>query len=171
MMLEFYDYSTRRGVIVPLLPKIHALLTEHAMQDKSGLAEMPPHLITWQHGIRKDLLDIHRRFLFAMHGTDLAGFFFYRYDTSQSDCIYIEDLQIAWKYRQNMQVLDGLLKKLELDPGAKDAILYASSRVKIEQDKEILASVGFKPAHSGEWENIGTLAQAAGVLRIRYNRT
>jgi len=170
-MLEFYDYSSRRGILVPLLPKVHALLAENARMDKVAGQEPPAHIITWQQAERKKLVDINRRFLVAMEGTALAGIFFYLHKKTETGTeIYIEDLHIAWTHRNNPNVIEGLLKKMEFDPAVRDAVFYAGQRVKIEQDKEILASVGLKDERTDEWESLGSLQQTINTLKIRYNR-
>jgi len=166
-MIEFFDYSGRRGALVTLLPKIHALLTENAQKDKLSGISQPEHIVTWQQKKKAVLLDINWRFLVCMDGPILAGLFFYRYQGSN---IYIEDLHVAWAYRNNKAIIEGLLKKLEYDANAKDSTFFAGERIKTESDKEILASVGFKQEHEGGWENVGSLSQAVNALKLRYNR-
>lgn len=166
-MIEIHDYSGRRGALVPFFPKIHAMLKENAERDKMAGLEPPEHIVTWTQKLRKVLLDINRRFIVAADGGNLAGVFFYRYDATK---VFIEDLQIAWAYRNNPNVIEGFLKKLEYDQAAKDATFYASERVKIDSDKEILAAKGFKTTHEDGWEELGTLQQAAGAIKIRYSR-
>jgi len=171
-MLEFIDYSSRRGAMVALLPKIHALLTEIAVRDKIAGITPPEHLVTWQHKARKELLEVHRHFLVAMDGNMLAGLFFYRYDkdSKEKNNVYIEDVQIAWIFQKNALVLEGLLKKLEYDADARNATFFASDRIRIETNKEILASVGFKEKKEGEWENLGNFKEMANALKVRYSR-
>ena len=137
-MLEFLDCSSRRGVLVPLIPKLHAMLTENATKDKTSGMAPPEHLITWRQKINAQLVDINRRFIYAMDNGSLAGIFFYRY---QGTDIYIEDVQIAWTHRTNPQILEGMIKKLEYDGGARGATYFASDRIKIEANEEILAAV------------------------------
>jgi hypothetical protein len=165
-MLEINDYSSRRGVIVPLLPKIHAMLKENAENDKLAGLEPPEHVITWTQKMRKDIVDINRRFFVALDGANLAGILFYRYDGTD---IYIEDLHVAWPFRHNAGVIEGFIKRLEFDGGTKDAKFFASDRVKIESDKEILESKGFKSRGEG-WETLGTFKQTVAALKLRYNR-
>lgn len=168
-MLEFNDYSNRRGVIVPILPKIHAMLAENAARDKLAGLEPPEHVIMWSQKMRKILTDINRRFIVALDGGFLAGIFFYRYDGKN---IYIEDVQVAWAYRNNPGVIDGFLQRLEYDPGTKDAAFFASGRIKSDSDTEALAAKGFKKElDDNGYEKLGTLAQAAAALKLRYNRS
>ena len=93
-MLEFVDYSSRRGAMVPLLPKIHALLKELAEKDKLSGVEPPENIVSWRQKTSPILLDISRRFLFAMEikgqEKQLAGFLFYRCDPKEPGKIYIE---------------------------------------------------------------------------------
>lgn len=166
-VLQINDYSNRRGVIVQFLPKIHALLKENAERNPQAGLEPPEHVIRWQQKMRSVLIDINRRFFVALDGNNLAGIFFYRYD---GDKILVEDVQTAWSYRNNPNVIDGFLKRLEYDQGAKDATFYAGERVKLDADKELLANKGFKDTHEGGFEKLGTLSQAAGALKLRYNR-
>jgi len=166
-MLEFIDYSNRRGALVGLQPSIYNMQKENALRDKLSVIHPPEHIVTWSQKMKANLLDIHRRFLVAMDGKVLAGILFYRY---QGTHLYIEDLQIAWAYRKNWAVVEGLLKKLEYDTNAKDATFFASERIKSDADKEILASVGFKETHEGGWENLGGMSAAIGQLKLRYNR-
>ncbi|MCL2216027.1 MAG: hypothetical protein FWB91_03285 [Defluviitaleaceae bacterium] len=166
-MLEFNDLSNRRGALVPMLAKIHAMFSENATKDTiSGIAP-PEHIITWRQKMGGRLVDVNRRFLVAQDGDMLAGIFIYRYDNTD---IYIEELQIAWAFRNNSQVLEGLLKKLEFDHSTKDATFFAGERIKIEADKEKLASVGLGETHENGWEKIGSLAQAINAMKLRYNR-
>jgi len=166
-MLEFNDYSNRRGAIVPLLSKIHAIFAENAAKDTMAGIAPPEHIITWRQKMNSQVLDINRRFLVAQEGSTLAGIFIYRYDGAN---IYIEELQILWAYRNNPTVLEGLLKKLEYDTGAKDATFFASERVKMDADKEKLAAVGLGDTHQDGWEKIGSLSMTVNAMKIRYNR-
>jgi hypothetical protein len=129
-MLEFIDYSSRRGTMVALLPKIHALLTEIAVRDKIAGITPPEHLVTWQHKARKELIEVNRRFLVAMDGNLLVGLFFYRYDKNEKNNVYIEDVQISWAFQKNPLVLEGLLKKLEYDADARNATFFCKQQNK-----------------------------------------
>jgi hypothetical protein len=169
-MLEIHDYSSRRGVLVPLLPKIHAMTKDNVAKDKLTNLEPPEHVVTWTQKMRKVILDINRRFIVAVDGGNLAGIFFYRSDLRVGKKIFIEDVQVAWAYRNNPHVIDNFLKKLEYDQNTKDATFYASERIKIDHDKELLAAKGFKTTHEDGWERLGTFSEAAGAIKIRYNR-
>jgi len=166
-MLEFFDYSNRRGTLVGLLPNIHKLLTENANRDKLAGIQPPEHIVTWSQKMKTQLLDINRRFLVAMEGKILAGILFYRYEGTN---LYIEDLHVTWAFRNKPHVAEGLLKRLEYDANAKNAAFYASERIKTDADKEILASVGFKETHKDGWESLGSMSTAIGILKLRYNR-
>ncbi|MCL2840545.1 MAG: hypothetical protein FWE05_07190 [Defluviitaleaceae bacterium] len=166
-MLTFIDYSSRRGALVPLLPKMHKMFTENAMNDTlSGIAP-PENIIIWRQKMSSRLVDISRRFLVAYDTDVLVGILIYRYDSTD---IYIEELQISWLYRDNPNVLEGLIKKLEYDSGTKDATFFASERIKIEADKEKLAAVGISEARENGWEKLGSLPVTIAALKIRYNR-
>jgi|GEM_PF-6228354 len=135
-----HDYSTRRGVLVPLLEKVHAMYRELAEHDKlSGLA-MPEHIITWTQKRRKELVDIERRFFVALDGGELVGFFFYKHE---GENILLEDVQ------GSPEVIEGFLKKLEYDTAAKDKTFYAGERIRRCADEEIVAlRKGAKPRSS-----------------------
>jgi hypothetical protein len=176
-MVEFIDYSSRRGAIVPLLPKIHALLKENSGKDKSGSLAMPENLVIWRQKINPHLLDISWRFLFAMElknpgqgQREVTGFIFYRYPINQPDTLYIEDMQIAWAKRNDPTVVLGLITKFESDPKTKNAVFFGSERLKMLADKEILAGVGFKETFPDGWEPLGTAKEAMDTLKKRYGR-
>jgi hypothetical protein len=166
--MEIKDFSSRRGAIVPLLPKIHAMLKENAEHDK--ISAPPEHLITWTQKIRKTLLDINWRFLAALNENNLAGIFFYRIDGTDA---FIEDVQTALSVRNNAEIIEGFIKRLEFDPSIKNATFFASERVKIESDKEMLAAKGFDVKNISEngCEKLGTFSQACNALKLRYNRS
>ncbi|MCL2577219.1 MAG: hypothetical protein FWE27_04115 [Defluviitaleaceae bacterium] len=166
-MLEINDYSSRRGVLVPMLPKIHEMLKINAERDKLSGLEPPEHIIMWQQKMRKSITDINRRLFVALDGGILAGIFFYRYD---GENIFIEDVHTAWAYRNNPGVIDGFLKRLEYDAGTKNATFFVGERVKIDADKEMLAAKGFKETHTDGWEKLGTREQASAAIKLRYNR-
>ncbi|MCL2203899.1 MAG: hypothetical protein FWB88_08170 [Defluviitaleaceae bacterium] len=175
-MPEFIDYSSRRGAIVSLLPKVHALLKELSVKDKLCGLEPPETLVMWRQKINPLLLDINRRFLFAMEiaGPDkreILGYMFYRYDGSGPERVYIEDMQVAWRHRRNAGVVAGLILKLEKDPRTKNAVFYGGERLRVTTDKELLANVGFKETFPDGWEPLGNLKEATGALRIRYTRS
>jgi len=175
-MLEINDYSNRRGVIVPMLPKIHAMLAENATRDKLASLEPPEHLIIWTQKMRSVLTDVNRRFFIAQDGGFLAGIFFYRYEKTdaQTDAgakIFLEDVQVGWAFRNNSGVIDGFLQRLDFDAPAKDATFFASERVKSEADKEILAAKGFKKElDENGYEKLGNYSQAVAAVKLRYNR-
>jgi len=177
-MLEFFDYSNRRGVMVQFLPGVHALLLNNSQKDKLACLPPPEHIITWQQRLRNELLDINRRFLIAVNKTEprrpgeknanVAGVFFYRYSGND---IYIEELQIAWDLRNDPQVLEGLMKKLEFDIGTKEVTFFAGERIKVESDKEQLAAKLLTKTNAENWENLGNLKAAINALKFRYNRS
>lgn len=155
--------------MVAFLPKIHAITKENVSKDKLTLMTPPEHFVTWQHKMRRVLVDIKRRFIVAVDGDVLAGIFFYRYGDEGK--IFIEDAQTAWAYRNNPRVMDGFLKKLEYDKATKDATFYASERIKIAADQEMLAKRGATLiTHEDGWEKLGTFAEMATAIKLRYNR-
>jgi hypothetical protein len=173
-MMEFIDYSSRRGAIVPLLPKIHALLKELAEKDKLCGLESPVNITLWKQKINPQLLDVSRRFLFAMEiggeKREIAGFLFYRCDPREPGKLYIEEMQIAWSCKNKAAAVAGLIAKLETDPGAKTAVFFGSERLRLMADKELLAEVGFRETFPDGWEPLGNIKEAVGSLKLRYNR-
>jgi len=171
-MIEITDYSGRRGALVPLFPRIHEITKENALRDKVAKLEQPEHVVTWQHKMRKVILDISRRFVVARDGAFLAGIFFYRFDAQDRQKVYIEDVQVAWAYRNSTDVMDGFLQRVEKDPiaGVKGVTFFASKRIKIDADSEKLLSRGHTFERENGWEKLGTFAQAAAALKTRYYR-
>ena len=172
-MLEVYDYSSRRGVLVSFLPKMHELLKSNASKDKYSSIKPPSHYITWSHAEKIKLLDINRKFLIANVFQKFAGYLIYRLDASNNS-IYIEALHIVYKHTKTVQIIEGLLKKLELDDNAKDAIFFVGDGVKMEENELILSSAMHKHepknvvSDSNEWENVGNFAEMANIIKIRY---
>jgi len=163
--METVDFSNRRGALVGLLPHIYAILKDNAANDKSLRAKAPEHMVTWLQKAKRNLTDINRRFIVCMDAMVLAGYLFYRYKGKD---IHIDDLQIAWNYRGDANILNGMLKKLEYDPGTKDAIFYAGEAIKVPKDTEILESVGFVHDFGSEGENLGSLGATVNALKSRY---
>jgi len=157
--IEVFDHSGRRGALVPMLKNIHALIAQNVPQTEN--------FILWSHKMRKHLVDINRRFLTVSADTTLAALLFYRYEDTT---IYIEEMHVSPLHIKNPQVVEYLLKKLELDPGTKDAIFYANDRMKLAANKEILAAAGFKDEHAGGWECLGDFSATCNELKLRYTR-
>ena len=172
-MLEFIDYSSRRGRIVPLLMQVYSLLKELAKKDKHYGQDPPEVFTTWRHKHASELLDINRRFIFALEtdnrGRHVVGFLFYRH--GDDNALYIEDMQLSLAKRGEATIAAGLLAKLEYDVKAKEASIYGSERLRKMTDKEILAEVGFVESFPHGYEPLGTLKEAVGALTQRYSKT
>ncbi len=167
-MFEVIDFSSRRGALVPLLPKIHALLTVNAVKDKVAGIAPPENIILWKHRAHREILEIHRRFVLVMDGNSVTGLLFYHF---KEDSVYLDQFQIAWEYRHNPAVLDIMTDKFAANREVKACgSVYAGENVKAPADKELLASVGFKETFPDGWEPLGTVAEAVGALRTRYAR-
>jgi len=171
-MSDVFDYSSRRGAIVPLLTAVHALLKENAEKDKIRAMEPPEGIVAFRQKMGPLLLDINRRFLFAMDikGSQrgIVGFLFYRF--GEGNRVYIEDMELAWKHRTDGNTVLAMLNKLEFDPRAKAGDFFGSERLKKPSDKEILAGAGFHEHFTDGWEPLGTVKDATGALRLRYGR-
>jgi hypothetical protein len=174
-MLEIIDYSSRRGAIVPLLPKVHALLKELSEKERLCGLEPPENWVTWRQKMNPLLLDVQRRYLFAIDvekpdKREVLGYLFYRCSPQEADRLYIDDMQIAWAHGINPAVAEGLINKLQNDPRAKAAMFFGSERLRKMADKEILAGVGFKEHFPDGWEPLGNVREAMGALKLRYGR-
>ena len=171
-MPDVFDYSSRRGAIVPLLPLVHDVMKENAAKDKLRAMEPPVGIVTFRQNMGPMLLDINRRFLFAMEKKgehrNVVGFLFYRY--GEGNRVYIEDMELAWKYRGDGATVLALLAKLEFDQRVKEGDFFGSERLKKPSDKEILADVGFHESFPDGWEPLGPLKDAINALRLRYSR-
>jgi hypothetical protein len=168
--MEFIDYSSRRGVLAQILPKVHEVYAANARDDKSAFLPPPEHIISWTQTMRRVVLDVNRRFLVAMDGERLAGFLFYRVaSVGQEKEVYIEDLQLAPLYRGKSGIVEGLTRKMEFDAAVKDSTVYAGERVRRDADEEMLAAKGATERTSG-YEKLGSFSKAAGHLKIRYTR-
>ena len=130
-MLEFIDYTNRRGALVRLQDSIYNMQKDNAQRDKLALAPPPTHIVSWTQTMKRNLLDVNRHFIVAMDNKKLAGILFYRYSGTN---LYLEDFHIAWGYRSVPQVAEGLLKKVELDTKSKDATVFASVQIKTDAD-------------------------------------
>ena len=164
-MLKVTDYSNHRGGVVALLPQIHSMFKENALADKSGVLQNPGHIVTWQQKIKKQLTDINRRFIVATQRDRLVGVLFYRYDGTNA---YIEEFQFQKRFESDVEAFDQIFKKLEIDKKSADAVFYVSRFVKLEKNKEILASAGFKEVSEDEYEKLGSFGEARASLKLRF---
>jgi hypothetical protein len=169
IMLEIMDFSSRRGGLVPLLPKIHAMLTENAAKDVLAGYRQPENIILWKQKAYKELVETHRRFLLVTDVQSVAGLLFYHFNDSAA---YIDELQTAWQYRGNTAVFNLLADKFAANKDVKACTqIFAGENIKSPADKELLASVGFKETFPGGWEPLGSLPEAVNALRLRYQRS
>jgi hypothetical protein len=166
-MLEVIDYSNRRGVVSQLLDKVYALLNENAQKHKLSNLPPPGNKILWKQNYKKLLVDVSRRWVFAMDGKNIAGFIFYRYGEDKR--IFIEEFIISWQYMGNNNVFTMLMDKFMRDNLVKSCSeVMAGQHIRIEHDKELLASVGFKEEYADGYQSLGGPAKASGALAIRY---
>jgi hypothetical protein len=167
-MLELTDYSNKRGGLVTLLPKIHALFTENAAKDTLARFAPPENIILWKQRYNKMVVEISRRFLIVTDGTAIAGLMFYHF---KDGSVYLDELQIAWHYRHNQAVFNMLTERFSNSNEVKAVTaFYAGANIKSPADKELLASVGFMETFPDGWEPLGNLAEAVGALQTRYIR-
>jgi len=152
-MLAAYDYSSRRGAIVPLLPRVHAILTHHSA-DKSTFITAPGNITIWRQQMNKLVIDVNRRWIIALDDKILVGFLFYRHDGNN---IIIDYLQLAQGY--DIKVVELMLKKLEFDPAAREA--------RYVKGEFVLPEIHKSPVPN---EDLGTMAEAMTVIRQRYSR-
>ena len=164
-MLRVTDYSNHRGGVITLLPQIHSMYKENALADKSGVLQNPGHIITWQQKIKKRLTDINWRFLIATQKDKLVGVLFFRYNGTNA---FIEEFQFHKNFEGDTYAFDQIFKKLEMDKKSQSAVFYVSQFVKLDKNKEILASAGFKEVSGDEYELLGNLNEARASLRLRF---
>jgi hypothetical protein len=168
-MLEITDYSNRRGALVPMFPKIHALFAENATKDTLARFTPPENIILWKQRYRKLLLEINRRFLLVIDGYAITGLMFYHF---KDGAVYLDELQIGWYYRNNPAVFNLLIEKFVNSNEVKAvSMVYAGANIKSPADKELLASVGFTEKFPEGFEPLGSVSEAAGALKLRYIRT
>ena len=168
-MLKVTDYSNQRGGVVKLLPKIHRMFKENALTDRSGTLQDPGHLVTWQQKMSKLLVDVNWRFIAAVDGDELAGVLFLRFFSSDEVTeAYIEEMQFSRRFYGDTAVFDAVFAKLAMDRKTGDAVFFVSERVRLEKNKEILASVGLVEVATGGFERLGSLSEARASLRIRF---
>ena len=164
-MLRVIDYSNHRGGVVALLPQIHSMYKENALADKSGVLQNPGHIVTWQQKIKKRLTDINWHFIIATQRDRLVGVLFYRYEGFSA---YIEEFQFHKNFEGDTEAFDQIFKKLEMDKKSASAVFYVSRFVKLERNKELLASVGFKEISEEGYESLGSFNEARASLRLRF---
>ena len=181
-MLEAVDYSGRRGVIVSMFDAIYALLKKNAEKDVMAHLPPPEHIILWKQSMRGQLMDVNRRWFFAFDGKTLAGLAFFHLGgaspanpsplvPASGENIYLDEFQLDWAYRHSDAAFNVLLEKFANDREvAAAAAIFASERVKNEENKEILASVGFKDTPPDGYQRLGTTQETASALKQRYRR-
>jgi hypothetical protein len=114
-------------------------------------------------------VDIHRRWLVVLDGPALAGLFFFHFKPDGN--IHLDELRIAWPYRNNNAVFNQLLSRFTNDPSVKNApAVFAGKNIKRESAEEMLASVGFEEHNAGGNDPLGSPGEAAGALTVRYIR-
>ena len=144
-MLAFYDFSARRGAMVPLLAQIYdlSLASCAAASDKRVIPSPPENFIFWRQRMYKQLVEVPRRWLVAVEGNVVAGVLFYYHENAN---LHIDTLHIVANHPKYTAVVVGLLDKLALDPASKDADFFV--------DGEVL----------GRW------AEAKSALTLRYTK-
>ena len=113
-MFEVFDYSSRRGAIVPLLADIYKIICETKIKN-------PENIIFFKQRMSKLLIDINYRWIILNEKKSLAGFLFYRYE---NETIHITDLHISKTVNSPKEAITLILKKMEYDQGTKTASFY-----------------------------------------------
>ena len=113
-MFEVFDYSARRGALVPLLASIYKIICETKIKN-------PENFIFFKQRMSKLLIDINYRWIIINENKQLAGFLFYRYEGKN---IYITDLHISKSVKTPVDAITMLIKKMEYDQGTKTADFY-----------------------------------------------
>ena len=157
-MVNIVDLSRRRGAIVHLLPQVYELM-------KKNYAELP-HIIFWKKEMDKKIIDINRRWVFALEGTKIVkGLLFYNISRDRKT-VYVDSLIAAGI------VFNELLIKFEYDDAVKSAeAFYISRDIKNEANTEMLKNVGLQDEsvfNDEGYQLIGGLTDVLQVLKIRY---
>lgn len=162
--MNVVDLSNRRGAIVHLLPQVYEVLKG----EQSSILN----IVLWTHEMNKSLVDIHKKWVFALNGTkDMLGMMFYRLGVEND--IYI-DLLSAKKGAVNSLVIEALIKKFEQDNEVKSRqSFYVGRQVKREASDEILGTVGLQDEtvfNDDGYQLLGSYDQAIKALKLRYLR-
>ena len=162
--MNIIDYSRRRGTIVHFMPQIYALLKENVINL--------PHMTLWKQAIKADLVDINRKWVFALIGySNVMGFLFYH--LKGTDSVYIDQLIVAKRYKEQ-GVINALLLKFEHDSALKTRTsFYVSRSIKREVSEEILENVGLanEDVYDSEgYQLLGNLEETMTALKLRYIR-
>ena len=157
-MLNIVDLSRRRGAIVHLFPQVYRLIKNDGIEL--------PNIILWKKDMNKKVVDVNRRWVFALEGTKIVkGMLFYHLE-ADGHSIYIDTLIAAGG------IFDGLIKKFEQDDAVKAGeAFYVSRDIKREADEEILKNVGLHDDSVFDDEGyqlLGGLNEAVRALRVRY---
>ena len=171
-MLEALDYSNRRGIIVPMLEGIYKMISEQASGDKRANLPPLPNRVIWKQRMRRELVDIKTRWIFALDGAAIAGFLFFRAAEESGGGLsaYIEELAIAAEYRGEGLALGALIDKFMNENYIRGGPrVFAGERIRRGDGEELLASVGLGGEYPGGYEPLGTPNEAAEALRDRYS--
>lgn len=156
--MNIVDLSNRRGAIVHLLPQVYALMKA----DGHDL----PNIILWTHDMNKKIVDINRKWIFALQGTkDVRGAMLYRLD-ADGRSVYIDAIL------GGSGLFDALIKKFEQDAlvKAREAF-YVGRNIKREAAEEAFEAVGLADDsvfNAEGYQLLGGLSEAAGALKLRY---
>ena len=159
--MNILDFSNRRGTIVHLLPQVYALLKKEGVNL--------PNIIIWKHAMNKAVVEIHRKWVFALEGNKIVkGLLFYHLSSDGKSC-YIDSLVAT-----DSKLAEALLKKFEQDDIVKERqAFYISRHVKKEASEEVLETVGLQDEsvfNEHGFQPLGGLADTVSALKVRYLR-
>ena len=158
-MVNIVDLSRRRGAIVHLLPQVYELL------QKSGHGL--PNRILWTQGMRKAVVEINRKWIFALEGTyHLRGLMFYHLG-ADGKSLYLDAFEA-----NNTKIFELLITKFSNDSTVKNQeIFYIGRNIRREAAEEMLESVGLQDDSVYDddgYQNLGGLAETVKALKLRY---
>ena len=157
--MNIVDLSNRRGAIVHLLPQVYILLQKNGYEL--------PNKILWTQNMRKAIIDINKKWLFALEGTyHLRGLMFYHLDLTGKS-VYLDAFE-----GNNTQILEALIDKFSNDSIVKtQESFYVSRNIKREASEEILETVGLQDEsvfNDEGYQMLGSLTDTLKALRVRY---
>ena len=157
--MNILDLSNRRGAIVHMLPQIYKLFKADGIDL--------PNIILWTQDMRRSVIDINRKWIFALQGTsNVHGLMFYRVG-ADGKSIYVDHLVSS-----QSAIIDALLKKFEQSDLVKGAeAFYLGREIKREAKEEAMSSVGLQDDsvfNDEGYQFIGGTKEILAALKLRY---
>lgn len=163
--MEIVDLSRRRGAIVHMLSQVYDLMRHEGIEL--------PNMIIWKQEMGRAVIDINRRYVFALEGTkNVHGILFYRVSTDGRSVFLDSLIADGRRSALSAQIIDALLKKFEQDNEVKSCeSIYIGRDIKREAADEILETVGLQDDtifNTEGYQLLGGPGDAFKAIRIRY---